>query len=104
MVAPEICVYVIRNTANGRGYVGSSIALDRRWRDHRRQLAGGRHHNRALQQDFEWTIIGRAHSIRAMVGLEAAHLKAETQPYNTRPWAGSSITLWKRARYGDEAA
>ena len=43
-------VYVIRNIVNGRRYVGSSIDLERRRREHERQLLDGRHHNKFLQR------------------------------------------------------
>lgn len=43
-------VYLIENVANGRRYVGSAASLKKRWREHRRQLAEGRHHSRFLQR------------------------------------------------------
>lgn len=41
-------IYQIRNTANGKIYVGSAVRLDRRWREHKRRLSKGEHHNPIL--------------------------------------------------------
>lgn len=38
-------IYAIRNTANGKLYVGSAKNIGARWRVHRCQLAGGKHHS-----------------------------------------------------------
>lgn len=43
-------VYVIKNTANGKFYVGSAMDVDRRWRDHRYALRAGKHINVKLQR------------------------------------------------------
>ena len=43
-------VYIIRNTVNGKVYVGSAArSTKRRWIDHRMTLRGNRHRNRHLQ-------------------------------------------------------
>ncbi|MBI5792666.1 MAG: GIY-YIG nuclease family protein [Rhodocyclales bacterium] len=41
-------VYKIVHRATGRCYVGSSVDHERRWRRHREDLQGDRHHNTAL--------------------------------------------------------
>lgn len=46
-------VYIIRNTANGRVYVGSAVDIERRWRGHRGSLSRGVHHNPALQASWQ---------------------------------------------------
>lgn len=43
-------IYQIRHVASGRVYVGSAVNIEKRWRDHRRQLAAGKHHSRKLQR------------------------------------------------------
>lgn len=43
-------VYQIRNLANDRCYIGSTLAALKRWRDHRSQLRGNRHHSIILQR------------------------------------------------------
>ncbi len=41
-------IYQIRNAVNGKTYVGSAVRLDRRWREHKRRLTRGEHHNPIL--------------------------------------------------------
>jgi hypothetical protein len=46
-------VYTIRNTENGREYIGcTSIPFVRRWKEHLLLLFVGRHHCRPLQEDW----------------------------------------------------
>lgn len=42
-------VYQIRNTVNGKCYVGSSVHIERRWRQHRTALLRRVHHSKKLQ-------------------------------------------------------
>lgn len=42
-------IYRITNTANGKYYIGSSISLDKRFRDHVNALRRGKHENEYLQ-------------------------------------------------------
>jgi hypothetical protein len=58
-------VYVGRCTANGKSYVGSSIKVLRRQREHKSALAKGNHQNKHLQsaynkygaESFEWEVL-----------------------------------------------
>lgn len=43
-------IYEIRNTVNGRRYVGSSKGLTKRFEDHKGMLRRGKHHNLPLQR------------------------------------------------------
>jgi group I intron endonuclease len=43
-------VYRIRHVGTGRLYIGSSVNMRRRWREHRAALCRGRHHSVALQR------------------------------------------------------
>lgn len=45
-------IYAIKNLASGRHYVGSSIQIEARWRQHRRFLRLGQHHSPALQRSW----------------------------------------------------
>lgn len=51
-------VYVIENTANAKKYIGSSVNVYKRWKDHLRQLTRGDHHSRRLQK--AWAEFGEA--------------------------------------------
>ena len=46
------CVYMIKNTVNGKVYVGSSIDANKRYREHLRDLKKGDHHASRLQNSF----------------------------------------------------
>ncbi|MEE0085391.1 MAG: GIY-YIG nuclease family protein, partial [Paludibacteraceae bacterium] len=46
-----ICgIYCIENLINHKKYIGQSIDIYHRWKDHRRELNGNRHHNEYLQR------------------------------------------------------
>src|ERR1700692_4458480 len=49
-------VYLIRNVATGRIYVGGSVRLKRRQAAHKRHLKNGRHVNHRMQ--VEWVAFG----------------------------------------------
>lgn len=50
-------VYIIRNLANGKVYVGSSVNISARWCKHRIALEAGTHHSIKLQRS--WVKYGR---------------------------------------------
>ena len=52
----SIGVYKIVNTSNGKKYIGSSIDLEKRWREHKWDLRGHRHKNSHLQN--AWNLYG----------------------------------------------
>lgn len=43
-------IYQIRNTTNGKTYVGSTVSFEKRWALHTRQLSRGTHHTQGLQR------------------------------------------------------
>lgn len=45
-------IYQIKNNKSGKVYIGSTNNLDKRKKQHFKELAEGRHINKALQQDF----------------------------------------------------
>lgn len=51
-----IGVYKIENTENGKIYVGQSVDVEKRFREHKRQLRANSHGNCYLQDD--WNIYG----------------------------------------------
>ena len=92
-------IYAIRNSVNGRLYVGSAVNLASRWRTHSSQLARGIHPAALLQAD--WTTHGPAaftFSIIELVSNRESLISREqhwldildgTNGYNTCPVAGS---------------
>ena len=47
-----IGIYKILNTSNGKIYIGQSIHIEKRWREHRNMLAKGNHNNKHLQNSY----------------------------------------------------
>ena len=47
------CVYMIKNTVNGKMYIGSSVNGNRRYREHLRSLKRGDHLSSRLQRSFD---------------------------------------------------
>lgn len=45
-------IYRIVNLSNGKAYIGSAVSLERRKRDHFRELAAGTHYNQRLQRSW----------------------------------------------------
>lgn len=103
-------VYQIRNTADGRAYIGSSSDMSQRWFAHRHLLRKGLHHNVALQS--AWTEEGSARFVFETLELCTPErlLHAEMvwagkrlpdDLYNSglvrrpgyRPWHDASITV-----------
>lgn len=54
-------VYEIRNALNNKRYIGSSINIYRRWRDHKRMLNLSVHPNKHLQS--AWNKYGEKHFV-----------------------------------------
>ena len=60
-----IGIYLIRNKANNKVYVGQSVDIKQRWYNHKRELRNGTHYNEHLQkaynkygkENFEFKII-----------------------------------------------
>lgn len=71
-------VYEIRNTVNGKKYVGSSIDIEKRWREHRHHLNKGAHGNSHLQaawdkygsKVFAFRVIEQVDDIQSLVQRE----------------------------------
>lgn len=46
-------IYRISCSQDARSYIGSSVDIERRWKDHKRQLNAGTHKNSKLQLDWD---------------------------------------------------
>jgi group I intron endonuclease len=91
-------VYVIEHVASGRRYVGSAVDVGKRWKEHRRQLATGRHHSPHLQR--AWNKHGEtAFAFHVIAWCPREHLIACEQmlidglrpAFNCSPTAGSQL-------------
>ena len=45
-------IYKITNIINGKNYIGSSLDIDLRWRDHKKLLKSNKHHSNKLQNSY----------------------------------------------------
>jgi len=92
-----IGVYAIHNLVTGRVYVGSSVHIPRRWREHLSVLSRGVHTNAALQADwlhygsssFSWGIVAECPSRAAAIIAEQQHIDSTPDLYNAARRAGS---------------
>jgi len=98
-------VYLIEGP-RGRQYVGSSVRIKKRWKEHRRQLESGCHHNQFLQR--AWTKYGPgSFGFRVLlvcdselaVFYEQRAIDALNPEYNCAPFAGSMLGY----RHSDES-
>lgn len=62
-------IYQIKNTANGKMYVGSAVRLKKRWYEHERLLRQGAHHSQKLQR--AWAKYGESAFIFEVLELVA---------------------------------
>lgn len=87
-------IYAVRCLDSGRGYFGSTTNLSARFSQHRRLLAGCKHHCAQLQAD--WNLYGPdGFEFKTLAVLEKSELsateqrvldakfKSDTKPYNT---------------------
>lgn len=96
----ESGVYQIRSKVDGRLYVGSSVNLEKRWKEHRRQLDEGKHHSRFLQRcwtkygadAFEFSVIVYCHQDTVLM-YEQFYIDELRPEFNTVPTAGSQRGL-----------
>lgn len=87
-------VYEILNMVNGKKYVGSSIDIEKRWREHRHHLNKGAHANSHLQRAwdkyeskaFTFRVIEQVDGVQSLVQREQWWLDkaraSRTQTYN----------------------
>lgn len=81
-----------------RSYIGSSADITLRWRKHRSDLRGGRHHSRYLQNAwnkygedaFEFVILEEC-PVDVLIEREQHYLDAHLIKYNRSPTAGSQL-------------
>lgn len=95
-------VYVIANRVNGKCYVGSSINIARRWREHKRLLSAGCHHSAKLnnawgkhgEPAFMFSVVEVIRNpvdliVREQEWIEV--LDSVLNGYNINPTAGSQL-------------
>lgn len=97
-------IYAIRNTLDGKVYIGSAVNIPRRWDDHRRLLERGEHPNRHLRRAWNkhgadafvfevlQVVEDKANLIRGeQEYMDRLESWRQTKGYNISPTAGSTL-------------
>jgi len=90
-------VYSILNLVTGRCYVGSSVNVPQRWREHLSALTRGVHVNTDLQADwqrygakaFSWSLLEESSTRQDAISAEQSHIDSTPDLYNAARRAGS---------------
>lgn len=100
---PMCGVYQIRNTVNGKVYIGSSKNIERRFVDHKLALRKGAHHSVTLQRAwkkyggdvFEFSVIALVTDPALLKNVEQAYIDffgcIGRKGYNVSPMAQSPL-------------
>lgn len=95
-------IYIIKNTLNGKCYIGQAKSIGDRWYTHKSSLSRGKHHSRYLQAS--WNKYGQdafVFQVLEYVKLDKELLTQKEQywinklkpAYNLAPAAGSSLGI-----------
>jgi group I intron endonuclease len=92
-------IYAIVNQDTCDMYVGSSVALKRRWSAHRRSLENHSHYNTHLQraydkygaEKFDWEIVESVNDKTNLIAKEQFWIDFFKPAYNGRPTANSPL-------------
>lgn len=92
-------IYAIVNSVTRDMYVGSAVAVNRRWSSHRRDLAKQCHYNTRLQRAydkygkdvFDWEIVQFVDDKSKLIDREQFWINFFTPAYNGRPVANSPL-------------
>ncbi len=92
-------IYAIVNSVTRDMYVGSAVAVNRRWNAHRSQLRNGKHHCKHLQNahikygadNFDWEIIELVSNAADLIEREQFWLDFFAPAYNKRKIADSCL-------------
>ncbi|GER21480.1 NUMOD3 domain-containing DNA-binding protein [Variovorax boronicumulans] len=94
-------IYAIRNTINGKVYIGSAVCFGRRWNMHRHKLRQGEHHSKKLQASwnkhgasaFVFEVLELVYDLEQLIPREQALIDSlgalGPNGYNMSPTAGS---------------
>jgi len=108
-------IYAIVNTVTRDMYVGSAVAVNRRWSAHRRDLARQCHYNTRLQRAydkygkdaFDWEVIQTVDDKNKLIEREQFWMDFFAPAYNGRPIANSPLgtkhSIATRAKMSESA-
>ena len=98
-------IYAIVNNVTCDMYVGSAVAVNRRWNAHRSQLRNGKHHCEHLQNahakygedGFDWEIVELVPNAINLIAREQFWLDFFQPTYNKRKIADSCLGVKRSA-------
>ncbi len=104
-------IYEILNTASGKRYIGQSVDIQRRWKEHRKTLRRGISHQPHLQSAwnkygesaFQFSILGLC-APRDLTYFEQAWMDTRKPEYNKAPAAGSPFGIKRSAETRERVA
>lgn len=104
MAKEKICgIYCIENLVNHKKYIGSSIDIYSRWKQHKTSLKGNKHHSKRLnnswnyygEDNFKFYIIEKCSKenliVREQFYIDLYQSYNNNNGYNVQPIAGRSI-------------
>ncbi len=107
----EMGVYQIKNIENGKVYIGSSVDIQKRWREHRSHLSNNDHHSLHLQrawnkygeENFEFEVIEYV-EIFEELRIREQHYMDLTKCYQRKNGYNTSHSAFGRAgvKHSDE--
>ena len=92
-------IYMIKNLANGKFYIGSTINFDSRCRSHFKMLRNNRHYNNYLQnscnrygaKNFVFEIIEHVENVEVLLEKEQEYIDKLKPAYNISPVSKSQL-------------
>ena len=99
-------IYKIENTVNGKRYIGSSVNIAKRRRQHLNLLHKNKHHSIYLQRAFnkwgecafEFSVLEIVPDVQLLLSVEQHYLDTLKHEYNTYPTAGSTLGVKRNAK------
>lgn len=99
-------IYIIKNLANNKIYIGSAVDIAKRWRRHKKDLNKNKHHSELLQrawnkygkENFKFEVIQEVLNIIHLLSYEQVYLNyyksyENDKRYNICRTAGSQLGL-----------
>jgi len=99
-------IYQIKNLVNGKVYIGSSVNIEGRWKEHKRDLKQNKHHNIYLQNsynkhgghNFIFEVLEEVQNKELLVETEQKHMDV-TSCYNRDIGYNISLTAGSTLGY-----
>lgn len=103
-------IYAITNKTNGKSYVGSSVNMCQRFKNHRTRLLAGTHENSKLQKSwnkhgeksFRFHVLDYVDYKEELIITEQQYIDSLRPEYNILPLARNSLGIKRRQSTKDK--